>query len=136
MIRLIKYARNFETKLAYTRMFQVTQQFFVTHFKIYLTRQGSTKLEMQNQERRCELDKSAVCSIGLNVTVQLCRLLQGSKTNTCCKGLKDILNPTTASCIVNRSYMMKVVYDIELPMATKVEHCSEYNISSVWALTS
>ena len=27
---LIKYARRFETKLAYTRMFQVTQQFFVT----------------------------------------------------------------------------------------------------------
>ena len=27
---LIKYARRFDTKLAYTRMFQVTQQFFVT----------------------------------------------------------------------------------------------------------
>ena len=42
----------------------------------------------------------AVCSTGLNVTVQLCRMLQGVNTKTCCKGLKDILNLTAASCSV------------------------------------
>ena len=43
----------------------------------------------------------AVCLMGrLNVTVQLCRMFQGANSKACCKGLKDILNLTAASCSV------------------------------------
>ena len=75
-----------------------------------------------------------VCSIRRATLSHVTRL----RHQKCWKVSKEVLIPTTANCSFRRGHMMKVVYDMELPGATKVacdriERCS--NVSSESAPT-